>query len=79
MGTSRQKMQTALNALLEPQRFKDFAPNGLQVDGREQIDILVSGVTASQALLNAAIALEADAVLVHHGYFGGRKTPAWWG
>ena len=75
MGTSRQKMQTALNALLEPQRFKDFAPNGLQVEGREQIDIVVSGVTASQALLNAAIALEADAVLVHHGYFWRSEDP----
>ena len=75
MGTSRQKMQAALNALLEPQRFQDFAPNGLQVEGREQIDIVVSGVTASQALLNAAIALKADAVLVHHGYFWRSEDP----
>ena len=50
MGTSRLRMQTVLNELLEPQRFQDFAPNGLQVEGRENIDILVSGVTASQAL-----------------------------
>lgn len=75
MGTSRQKMQAALNVLLEPQRFQDFAPNGLQVEGREQIDIVVSGVTASQALLNAAIALKADAVLVHHGYFWRSEDP----
>ena len=75
MGTSRQKMQAALNALLEPQRFQDFAPNGLQVEGREHIDIVVSGVTASQALLNAAIALKADAVLVHHGYFWRSEDP----
>lgn len=75
MGTSRQKMQAALNVLLEPQRFQDFAPNGLQVEGRAQIDIVVSGVTASQALLNAAIALKADAVLVHHGYFWRSEDP----
>ena len=75
MGTSRQKMQAALNVLLEPQRFQDFAPNGLQVEGREHIDIVVSGVTASQALLNAAIALKADAVLVHHGYFWRSEDP----
>ena len=75
MGTSRQKMQAALNVLLEPQRFQDFAPNGLQVEGREQIDIVVSGVTASQALLNAAIALKADAVLVHHGYCWRSEDP----
>ncbi|MDG1011445.1 MAG: Nif3-like dinuclear metal center hexameric protein [Luminiphilus sp.] len=68
-------MQAALNVLLEPQRFQDFAPNGLQVEGREQIDIVVSGVTASQALLNAAIALKADAVLVHHGYFWRSEDP----
>ncbi|MBT6333418.1 MAG: Nif3-like dinuclear metal center protein, partial [Halieaceae bacterium] len=75
MGTSRLKMQTALNELLEPQRFQDFAPNGLQVEGRENIDILVSGVTASQALLDAAVALKADAVLVHHGYFWRSEDP----
>ncbi|MDA8826578.1 Nif3-like dinuclear metal center hexameric protein [Luminiphilus sp.] len=68
-------MQAALNVLLEPQRFQDFAPNGLQVEGRAQIDIVVSGVTASQALLNAAIALKADAVLVHHGYFWRSEDP----
>ena len=75
MGTSRLRMQTVLNELLEPQRFQDFAPNGLQVEGRENIDILVSGVTASQALLDAAVALRADEVLVHHGYFWRSEDP----
>ncbi|WP_435212104.1 Nif3-like dinuclear metal center hexameric protein [Luminiphilus sp. nBUS_16] len=75
MGTSRQEMRAALDALLEPQRFKDFAPNGLQVEGREKIETVVSGVTASQALLDAAVALEADAVLVHHGYFWRSEDP----
>lgn len=58
-----------LDELLEPWRFKDYAPNGLQVEGRPEVSRVVCGVTASQALIDAAIALEADAVLVHHGYF----------
>lgn len=55
--------------LLEADRFQDYCPNGLQVEGREQINKLVSGVTASQALIDAAIETGADALLVHHGYF----------
>lgn len=55
--------------LLEVSRFRDYCPNGLQVEGRAQIGRLVSGVTASLALLQAAIEDEADAILVHHGYF----------
>jgi dinuclear metal center YbgI/SA1388 family protein len=58
-----------LNSLLEPEKFKDYCPNGLQVQGNETIKILVTGVTASQALINAAIHLDSDALLVHHGYF----------
>ena len=57
------------NALLSSERFNDFCPNGLQVQGRPQVKRLVSGVTASQALIDAAIAAKADALLVHHGYF----------
>jgi putative NIF3 family GTP cyclohydrolase 1 type 2 len=75
MGTSRQEMHAVLNTLLEPQRFQDFAPNGLQVEGRENIETVVSGVTASQALINAAVALKADAILVHHGYFWRSEDP----
>jgi dinuclear metal center YbgI/SA1388 family protein len=55
--------------MLEPARFKDYCPNGLQVEGRRPIRHLVSGVTASLALIEAAIAQEADAILVHHGLF----------
>ena len=55
--------------LLEVSRFRDYCPNGLQVEGRAQIGRLISGVTASLALLQAAIEDEADAILVHHGYF----------
>ncbi|MGA7799774.1 MAG: Nif3-like dinuclear metal center hexameric protein [Gammaproteobacteria bacterium] len=55
--------------LLAADEFADYSPNGLQVEGRPQVRKLVSGVTASLALIDAAIAAEADALLVHHGYF----------
>lgn len=54
---------------LQIARFRDYCPNGLQVEGRSEIKLLVSGVTASLALLEQAVRLQADAVLVHHGYF----------
>lgn len=54
---------------LELSNFEDYCPNGLQVAGREQIDTLITGVTASEKFLDAAIKANADAVLVHHGYF----------
>lgn len=56
-------------SLLEPDRFRDFCPNGVQVEGRAEIRRIASGVTASQRLLKAAAAWNADAILVHHGYF----------
>lgn len=65
----RAELQRYLDTLLEVGRFKDYCPNGLQVEGRAQIERIVCGVTASQALLDAAVAQRADAVLVHHGYF----------
>jgi dinuclear metal center YbgI/SA1388 family protein len=55
--------------LLKVEHFRDYCPNGLQVEGREEIRKIVSGVTASMDLLEAAYADEADLVLVHHGYF----------
>ncbi|MDP2228144.1 MAG: Nif3-like dinuclear metal center hexameric protein [Moraxellaceae bacterium] len=58
-----------LDATLEPARFNDYCPNGLQVEGRAEVRKIVTGVTASQALIDAAIAAGADALLVHHGYF----------
>lgn len=58
-----------LDSLLQPGQFRDYCPNGLQVEGRDEIRCIVAGVTASQALLDAAIAVGADAILVHHGYF----------
>ena len=58
-----------LNTLLQPERFSDYCPNGLQVEGKQEINKIVTGVTASMALLQAAHKANADAVLVHHGYF----------
>ncbi len=58
-----------LNTLLQPERFSDYCPNGLQVEGKQYINKIVTGVTASMALLQAAHIANADAVLVHHGYF----------
>lgn len=55
--------------LLNIATFNDYCPNGLQVQGRREIKTLVTGVTACQALLDRAIELNADAVMVHHGYF----------
>jgi len=57
------------NRTLEIDRYRDYCPNGLQVAGREEIGLLVTGVTASERFLEAAIDAGADAVLVHHGYF----------
>lgn len=55
--------------LLQVDRFRDYSPNGLQVEGRAEVGSIVSGVTASMALLEAAHAAGADMILVHHGYF----------
>ena len=65
----RSDVDEYLSALLQSPSFKDYGPNGLQIEGRSQVRRLVSGVTASLALIDAAIEAEADAVLVHHGLF----------
>jgi putative NIF3 family GTP cyclohydrolase 1 type 2 len=65
----RDSLLAACNVLLTPERFTDYGPNGLQVEGKAQIRKLVSGVTASRALIEAAIAAKADAIFVHHGLF----------
>jgi len=67
--TDRQQLQATLDTLLQPERFKDYGPNGLQVEGRATVRHIVSGVTASLALIEAAIAAGADTILVHHGLF----------
>jgi len=55
--------------LLQSGRFRDYCPNGLQVEGRVQVRRMLTGVTACQALLDEAVAWRADLLLVHHGYF----------
>jgi len=66
---TRQSLDQYLDALLDVGRFKDYGPNGLQVEGRAEISHMVCGVTASLALIDAAIEARADAILVHHGLF----------
>ncbi len=65
----RAELETYLNQYLDASRFRDYCPNGLQVEGRAEIRAIVTGVTASLDLLCAAVERGADAVLVHHGYF----------
>jgi dinuclear metal center YbgI/SA1388 family protein len=66
---SAQQLLQAFDALLQPDNFSDYAPNGLQVEGRAEVARVVSGVTASRALIEAAVAARADAIFVHHGLF----------
>lgn len=75
-------MAVALNTLVEEAdrylntaKIADYCPNGLQVEGRPQVSRIISGVTASQALLDAAVEAQADVVLVHHGYFWKNEDP----
>ena len=69
MAATRTEIEAYLATLLAVERFKDYGPNGLQVEGRAEVRRLVSGVTASLVLIDAAIAEGADAILVHHGLF----------
>ena len=59
----------AFDALLQPEKFRDYGPNCLQVEGDREVRLLISGVTASRALIEAAIEADADAIFVHHGLF----------
>lgn len=60
---------------LNTAKISDYCPNGLQVEGRPHVRRIISGVTASQALLDAAVEAQADVVLVHHGYFWKNEDP----
>src|SRR3569623_1608155 len=71
----RDELNRYLDDLLETARFDDYAPNGLQVEGAEHISTLVTGVTASRALGDAALQAGAEALLVHHGYFWRGEDP----
>lgn len=63
------ELQAHLDELLEVPRFRDYSPNGLQVEGRAEVHRVLCGVTASQALLDLAVEDGVDAVIVHHGWF----------
>src|SRR3954465_1747105 len=67
--TDRQDLLQAFDSLLAPERFKDYGPNGLQVEGRAGVRKIVSGAPASRALIRAAVARQADAIFVPHGLF----------
>lgn len=75
MSVSLDELMAGLTRELKPEQFKDYCPNGLQVQGRAQVGRLISGVTACQALIDAAIETNADAILVHHGYFWRGEEP----
>lgn len=64
-----------IHELLDVDAFKDYAPNGLQVQGKEKLKKIVMGVSATQALIEAAIEKDADAILVHHGWFWDKEDP----
>ncbi len=66
---SLKELTEYINGFLHIDRFKDYCPNGLQVEGRQEVNSVVTGVTASQALIDKACDKKADAILVHHGYF----------
>lgn len=71
----RDAIDKHLAVTLDINRFRDYCPNGLQVEGRSQVRRLVTGVTANLALLEAAVGLGADMVMVHHGYFWRGEDP----
>ncbi len=67
--TDAKTLGQAFDALLQPEKFRDYGPNGLPVEGDREVRLLVSGVAASRALIEAAIEAQADAIVVHHGLF----------
>jgi len=71
----RTELATYLNQYLDVSRFRDYCPNGLQVEGRAEVRTIVTGVTASLDLVRAAVERGADALLVHHGYFWRGEDP----
>ena len=69
------ELERLLNEKLSTDRINDYAPNGLQVEGKAEIQKIITGVTASQPLIDYAVAQQADAILVHHGYFWKSENP----
>ncbi len=75
MAVALRQLIERLDRELQPSRWNDYAPNGLQVEGRPWVERLVTGVTASQRFIEQALAMDADAVLVHHGLFWRGDSP----
>ena len=73
--TSLHTLLERLDGWMQPSLFKDYAPNGLQVEGRDLVSRLALGVTASADVIDQSVAWGADALLVHHGYFWERESP----
>lgn len=71
----RDELAHYLIELLRPNDVKDYCPNGLQLSGKSDVQTLVTGVTANEALIEAACSLNADALLVHHGFFWRGENP----
>jgi len=68
-------LENLLNQKLNSDTINDYAPNGLQVEGKVEVKKIITGVTASQALIDYAVEQKADALLVHHGYFWKSENP----
>lgn len=69
------ELEKIINHKLESQSIKDYVPNGLQIEGKSDVQRILTGVTASLELINTAIERNVDAILVHHGYFWKSETP----
>jgi len=76
MPASLKSIEMELNTLLKPEQFKDYCPNGLQVQGKQEIRTMITGVTACKALIDRAVSEHADMLLVHHGYFWRGEDPS---
>ncbi|MCU4676177.1 Nif3-like dinuclear metal center hexameric protein [Catenovulum sp. 2E275] len=68
-------LENYLNSLLKPEKIRDFCPNGLQVEGKSEVKKIITGVTATQLLIDEAINRQADAIFVHHGFFWKNENP----
>lgn len=75
MAVTLTQLVQYLDYYLGCNQIKDYCPNGLQVEGKSEINKIITGVTASQALIDAAMEHQADAVIVHHGYFWRGEEP----
>ncbi len=71
----RQELLSYLQQLLNCDNYNDYAPNGLQIEGSDTIEVICTAVTASQSVIDEAVRQNADALLVHHGFFWRGETP----